>query len=147
MVDASTQWSATYWMQKGVALPVPACMVDVSHCLMKCVELQTNAKKRDAALEEVRAAVEELVLAGGHAAELAPRSPDVMQAQACRRPPAHTTQPPQTLECVSFLWRPCAARSALAEANFGLSFVGTANCTSPWEVDFTIGYSVRRRSW
>ena len=44
--------------------------------------LQTNAKKRDAALEEVRAAVEELVLAGGHAAELAPRSPDVMQAQA-----------------------------------------------------------------
>ena len=45
-------------------------------------ELQTNAKKRDAALEEVRTAVEELVLAGGHAAELAPRSPDVMQAQA-----------------------------------------------------------------
>ena len=45
-------------------------------------ELQTNAKKRDAALEEVRTAVEELVLAGGHAAELAPSSPDVMQAQA-----------------------------------------------------------------
>ena len=44
--------------------------------------VQTNAKKRSAALEEVRAAVEELVLAGGHAAELLPRSPDVMQAQA-----------------------------------------------------------------
>ncbi|CAK0785286.1 hypothetical protein CVIRNUC_008492 [Coccomyxa viridis] len=42
---------------------------------------KTNAKKRSAALEEVRAAVEELVLAGGHAAELLPRSPDVMQAQ------------------------------------------------------------------
>ncbi len=45
--------------------------------------VQTNAKKRDAALEEVRTAVEDLVLAGGHAAELLPRSPDVMQAQAC----------------------------------------------------------------
>lgn len=49
---------------------------------MEWIASQTNAKKRDAALEEVRAAVEELVLAGGHAAELAPRSPDVMQAQA-----------------------------------------------------------------
>lgn len=45
--------------------------------------VQTNAKKRDAALEEVRTAVEDLVLAGGHAAELLPRSPDVMQAQVC----------------------------------------------------------------
>ena len=55
----------------------------LSHRLseMAC-NVQTNAKKRSAALEEVRAAVEELVLAGGHAAELLPRSPDVMQAQA-----------------------------------------------------------------
>ena len=58
------------------------CLLMHGRCLMKCGALQTNAKKRDAALEEVRAAVEELVLAGGHAAELAPRSPDVMQAQA-----------------------------------------------------------------
>ena len=63
-------------------ISLSSLMVDASRCLMKCGGIQTNAKKRDAALEEVRAAVEELVLAGGHAAELAPRSPDVMQAQA-----------------------------------------------------------------
>ena len=55
----------------------------MSHRLSETAcDVQTNAKKRSAALEEVRAAVEELVLAGGHAAELLPRSPDVMQAQA-----------------------------------------------------------------
>jgi len=53
--------------------------------------MQTNAKKRDAALEEVRTAVEDLVLAGGHAAELLPRSPDVMQAQACFKHSAYRT--------------------------------------------------------
>ena len=43
----------------------------VSHRLSETAcDVQTNAKKRSAALEEVRAAVEELVLAGGHAAEL-----------------------------------------------------------------------------
>ena len=53
--------------------------------------VQTNAKKRDAALEEVRTAVEDLVLSGGHAAELLPRSPDVMQAQACSQHALHRT--------------------------------------------------------
>lgn len=43
--------------------------------------LQTNYKKKSAALEEAKAAVEELVLAGGHAAELLPRSPDILSAQ------------------------------------------------------------------
>ncbi len=42
---------------------------------------QTNYKKKGAALEEAKAAVEELVLAGGHAAELLPRSPDILSAQ------------------------------------------------------------------
>ena len=59
--------------------------------------LQTNARKRSAALEEVRAAVEELVLTGGQAAELSPRSADIMQAQAspliCQ-----DSVPPDTLE-------------------------------------------------
>ncbi|EIE21813.1 hypothetical protein COCSUDRAFT_53863 [Coccomyxa subellipsoidea C-169] len=41
----------------------------------------TNYKKKSAALEEAKAAVEELVLAGGHAAELLPRSPDILSAQ------------------------------------------------------------------
>ena len=43
--------------------------------------LQTTARNKAAALEEAKAAVEELVLAGGHAAELLPRSPDVVIAQ------------------------------------------------------------------
>lgn len=42
---------------------------------------QTNYKKKSAALEEAKAAVEELVLVGGHAAELLPRSPDILSAQ------------------------------------------------------------------
>ncbi|CAL8471648.1 g11190 [Coccomyxa elongata] len=42
---------------------------------------KTNYKKKSAALEEAKAAVEELVLAGGHAAELLPRSPDILSAQ------------------------------------------------------------------
>ena len=46
---------------------------------------QTNYKKKSAALEEAKAAVEELVLAGGHAAELLPRSPDVLSAQVLAR--------------------------------------------------------------
>ncbi len=43
---------------------------------------KTSARNRAAALEEARCAVEELVLGGGHAAELLPRSPDVLSAQA-----------------------------------------------------------------
>ncbi len=43
--------------------------------------MQTTARNKAAALEEAKAAVEELVLAGGHAAELLPRSPDVVIAQ------------------------------------------------------------------
>lgn len=48
------------------------------------VSVQTNYKKKSAALEEAKAAVEELVLAGGHPAELLPRSPDILSAQVLR---------------------------------------------------------------
>lgn len=90
---------------------------------MECSALQTNAKKRDAALEEARAAVEELVLAGGHAAELAPRSPDVMQAQASS--PASfcgnvkfLVQERNTQDCtITLLPAVCPCRLTLRNAN------------------------------